>query len=452
MAQFATLPNGTIDDRVRIILNNDDVHILESYEVRLSYMQAPASFACRLGNGEVTRAITAKYPPNTTCEVKVGTVTQFTGNTDGYSPEGSKGATEVNLRGRDTLAPLHDDMITADRSFKNASYVELISLVLQAVGIDEFTLFGDNAANRNSRAGQTGGGTRLIDNPTQETKDALARLQKEQQQAIAANSSAAFVPTTPGQKPVLTRLGVTVVSAPTAPIVEIIKATPPSPQAKPLQAKVGGRWWDFIKKELDRAGLFLFAAGERGVFIVGQPKTKQAAKYQLIRQRNAVANTVNVLSARHTNDTTRRASHYVVHGRGGKGFRKTINAKIGASFIDEEMVALGFTRHKVVSDPQANNDKRAEYLCKRLAAEDRRQSWTLSYTVKGHTTPSLTGEDRLVWAVDTIVSVRDDELGIYGDHWIESVTFRGDANSGTTTELTLLRPTDLVFGDPDLNS
>jgi len=236
--------------------------------------------------------------------------------------------------------------------------------------------------------------------------------------------------------------------------IEIINPPAKPPQAKPLQAKAGGRWWDFLKKELDRAGLFLFASGEEGVFILGQPRVAgQRALYQLIRQRDAPANTVNVLSARHTNDTVKRASHYVVHGRGGKGTKKgAANAPVRASYIDEEMVEWGIERRRVVKDAHATNDRRAEYLCKRLAAEDRRRGWTLSYIVKGHTMPSLTNpQERVVWAVDTIVNVRDDELGVFGDFWIEGVVFRG-GSAGTTTELTLIRPGDIVLGDPDLES
>lgn len=433
MAQFGILPNGQIDDRVRIVMDKNDVHIFESYEMRQSYMQAPASAAFRLGSGEVTRQIMARYPPNTRCQTTIGPVVQFTGRTDGYAPEGSQGATEVNIRCRDTLAPLHDDMVTADRSFGNASYIELTAEVLIACGVTEFTIFGDNAANRSARANST---------ITTVTIEPLASYITGAQSAITAGGASA-VSAGPAGAGIL---GSAVALIPGVPKY----TTKPNPDAKPLQAKVGQKWWDFLKKELDRAGLFLFAAGEPGVFILAQPKVEQTPLYQLIRQRNAPANTVNVLSARHTNDTLRRASHYIVHGRGGKGFRKALNAKIGASFVDDEMVALGFTRNKVVADPQANNDKRAAYLCKRLAAEDRRQSWTLTYTVKGHTTIGLTGQDRLVWAVDTLVTVRDDELGIYGDMWIESLAFRCDANGGTTTEITMVRPSDLIFGDPDL--
>jgi prophage tail gpP-like protein len=59
---------------------------------------------------------------------------------------------------------------------------------------------------------------------------------------------------------------------------------------------------------------------------------------------------------------------------------------------------------------------------------------------------------RAVWAPDTVVRVLDDEHGISGDFWIEGVTFRGSSSHGTTTELTLMRPEDLVFGEGEFDS
>jgi hypothetical protein len=53
-----------------------------------------------------------------------------------------------------------------------------------------------------------------------------------------------------------------------------------------------------------------------------------------------------------------------------------------------------------------------------------------------------------VWAPDTIVDVDDDEFGISGQFWVESVTFK---RPPTTTTLVLMRPSDLVFGEPGEN-
>ena len=68
----------------------------------------------------------------------------------------------------------------------------------------------------------------------------------------------------------------------------------------------------------------------------------------------------------------------------------------------------------------------------------------LSYTLAGHTTPRIGGRDRVVWAVDTVVEVDDQELGIAGTFWIEAVEFSRGPETNTT--ITLMRPGDLVFG------
>jgi prophage tail gpP-like protein len=49
--------------------------------------------------------------------------------------------------------------------------------------------------------------------------------------------------------------------------------------------------------------------------------------------------------------------------------------------------------------------------------------------------------------VNTLVAVVDDEYGLRGHLWVESVEFKRNG-SGTTTTLTLLRPADLVYGEP----
>lgn len=452
MAHFPVDALGVpLDDRVRIALGGTDVRIFEQYEVKHSFFTSPSAFACRIGSGDFMRELTALYPPNTPYELRVAEIVQHTGRLDGYGPEDSSGATAVSLRGRDGLAPLHDAYILADRSFSNASFVELTSLVLQAVGIDEFTLSGDNAANRAAVSG-TRSFSRLVDNPSQATREALARLEKQQASAVAANPTAFYVPITPGQVPTLVRQGVTVTSAPTKPTVEIVTiGAPPGAQAKPLQAKAGGRWWELLHKEYRRGGLFLQAAGDPLTFILGQPNTTQAPLYGLYRQRGAPANAVNVLRARHQNETTRRYARYIVRGRAGGSTKKAGRSQIGAEVVDEEMTALGYTKAWAHVDAEAKNAKRAEFLARRKMAEDRRAGWSLGYTVLGHTAPILGGsglEERAIWTVDTMVQVRDDEYGINGDFWIESVTLRG-SNSGTTTELVLHRPEDLVFGEPD---
>jgi len=81
-----------------------------------------------------------------------------------------------------------------------------------------------------------------------------------------------------------------------------------------------------------------------------------------------------------------------------------------------------------------------------MRADDRRDSWNLSYAVSGHTVPALNGRtvnDRAVWSPDTTVQVDDDEYGIYGTFYISDVQYQRDG-SGTRTMLTLIDPADWV--------
>ena len=78
-------------------------------------------------------------------------------------------------------------------------------------------------------------------------------------------------------------------------------------------------------------------------------------------------------------------------------------------------------------------------------AESRRAGFNLTYTVAGHTFPTLGTGERGVWTPDTVVDVDDDEFGLYGSFYVEQVGFRRQPQ--TTTELTLLRPADLVFAE-----
>lgn len=425
MANFPVNARGEpLDDRVRVVLAGNDVRIFEQYEVKQSFFTSPAAFACRIGSGETANELTKRFPPGTPYELRVGPVVQHTGRLDGYGPEDSSGATEVSLRGRDSLAPLHDAYVMADRSFANATFVQLTEQCLLAAGLTDFTIFPSNAANRLAISGASpfavavrqGAGFDASPFEVKDVVDEKLRKGREEANAIAAVAAAQ------------------------------LRAN--APTAKPLQAKTGERLFEFLNKELKRAGLFLFAAGAWNTFILAQPRTNQDPLYELIRQRGARANTVNVLRARHHNDTTRRFARYVVRGRAGGSTKKAGRPQFGSEVVDEEMVALGFTKGWSKVDQDAKNERRALFLARRQMAEDRRQGWALSYTVKGHTLPLLGGGDRAVLAIDTMIRVRDDELGIYDDLWIESVTPRGSM-SGTTTDLVLHRPEDLVLGDPD---
>lgn len=381
------------DEKVRIYLDDDEVLISESYEIKQAILTQPAAFSLRIGNGAAAAGLIKSYPANTAFALSIGGVIQQTGYTDGPEAEGSTGATEVVIRGRDAMAPLLRSYIKADESIANATFADVVQKALDDSGIKDYILSYSNEANRQAL---TGIGVKQLGPPPDQNGTASVDALATSQQSGSVN--------------------------------------------KAVQVKVGEKQYDHVKKILDRAGLFLWATAD-GNFILSAPNGNQQPAYRIIRQRGSDRDAVNVETARYKNETTNRHSEYIVYGRGG-GLKFGRQTAMG-SFVDQEMVALGYDQPFVCKDDAVTNSTQAAFYARRKCAEARRQDWQLSYTLRGHTTPSLLGGQRAVWAVDTIVDVQDDEFGVYGPHYIETVEFR--RNPQTTTTITLMRPEDLVF-------
>jgi prophage tail gpP-like protein len=377
---------GDLDDRVRVVLAGEDILVAESYEVTKSILTQPSTFSLRFGWGDVLRGLLAKAIPNTPFQLLVGDTPCFTGALDGpeASSDASSGGT-LTVHGRDALAPVHDAFITTETSYQDSTYALMVTAEIArvATGLQPL-IFYSNDANRKLT---TGIGVK----PT-------AEPDVDPQQASTG------------------------------------------PTAKQLRTRIGERVYEFLKRELDRAGLFLWAAGD-GSFVLSEPNGNQPASYRIVRQRGQTRNAVNVISVHYKTDSAGRYSEATVYGRGGgKKFGRT---KVHGSFVDEEMTGWGFNRPLVLRDANVNNAVQAEFYARRKLAETRRAGWTLVYTVAGHTVPSLATGERAVWAPDTVVDVRDDELGLAGSYYLEKCVYRRGPQ--TTTELTLMRPADLVF-------
>lgn len=398
MPPFTSDDLGAVNDRVTLRLGGEEVLIAESYDVKMSWFRQPAVFALRTGWGGTTLDLLDKYPPNTPFELSIGGRVQYTGHIDAVNAEQGSGATEVTFHGRDDLAWLHDAFATADRSFDNDAYDTVIAKLLDSAGITDYTLIFENADNRIRKTG--------VDAPATTTKKVFGKNRATQRQKNAG------------------------------------------------QLKVGEPLYGFAKKELDRAGLFLFAAANTGngpVFIITEPNKDQAPIARIVRRRGLLRNQVNVERASLKNDTTKRYCEAIVYGRAGDP--KTGQQPVRGSYLDNEMIAYGFPRGRAITQraDKVANAAQAQYLARKMIAESRRDSWSLTYTVSGHSVPALNGRtsrDRAVWCVDAIVEVIDDEYGIAEKLWISDVTFRRD-NSGTYTDLVFMRPDDLVFAAED---
>lgn len=373
---------GSLDDSVRLVIGTETVVVAESYEVHHAILTQPSTFTLRLGWGSVLQGLIAKCTPGTPFQLLIGDVLQHTGQIDGYeaNSDGSSGGT-LSIHGRDNLAKLHDAFVTEEKSYEDKTYYEMVeSVLLDIVGTHVLTSYND--ANRKLTTG----------------------------------------------------IGVVPTAQP-----DTTNATAPS--AKQLRTRIGERWYEFLKRELDRAGLFLWTAAD-GSYVLSAPNANQPPIYKIIRQRGQTRNAVNVEVARYRNATEGRYSHAIVYGKGGG--KKAGRTKYKGEFDDPEMIAWGFNRPLVLRDVNVSNSAQAEFYARRKLAETRRAGWNLTYSAAGHTIPSLLTGERAVWAVDTVVSVVDEELGLSGDYYVEQVVFR--RNPATTTEITLMRPDDLLFG------
>lgn len=386
-------------DSNRVTLESDGIPVLyaESYEIAIGMLQQPASFALRMGSKSPVRDHQALWPPNNPFTLSIGGAVQFTGKSDGFTASTGSGST-LTVRGRDALAPLHDAYATSERSFSDATFEQLVNAALTEVyGLSGApTLIYTNEANRKAITGA----------PVKQTA----------------------APTIKGVDPAA------LVAQPAA--------------GKKLQIKMGQRWLsDFLKPELDRAGLFLVAAGD-GTLILSTPNTAQEPTYRIARKFGASVDqlTSNVLSSDYRNEPSARFSRCDVHCRSA-GDTKARVTSFG-TYVDLEMVALGFNKPLCIKDDRAKTIQQAEFLARRKIAEARRAGWSLTYTIAGHTLPCLATGAPAVVSPDTVIEVDDDLHGITDRFYVESVAHR--RNPQTTTTMTLMRLSDVIFGtDPE---
>lgn len=393
-------PIGEGDDAVRLVLGGRTTITVKTYEIQLSVLQQPAAFGVQLGSSLELRRIMAENPPNTPFQLFIGNALQFTGRTDGYTAQIGQSGSTLQLRGRDALAPLHDAFVTSEQSFADITYGELTRKVLdKTIGAGNYTLALDNTANRKTRSGT---------------------------QANTTPSNQAQVEEVVGGSEVLAG---------------------PKTQQQTLRTQLGQQWYaGFLKPELDRAGLFLWAAAD-GTLVLSQLYPRQEPLYRIVRRRgigldNSALGTSRILEATYRNEPTARYSRCDVHGRRAGGAASRAN--IIGSFVDQEMVAWGYDRPLSVDDDRAKTIAQAEFLARRKIAEARRGGWSLTYTFAGHTTPCLQG-GRAVWSPETVVQVEDDEFDLAGAFYVEAV--RHAAQPHATTTITLMRPEDVLFGE-----
>ncbi len=384
-------------DSVKLVFNGKDSRIFTNYTVRKSILTQPSKFSVKLGWGKTVGELITKIPPRTPFKLYIHDAPQFSGETDGYQCGGF--ASEITITGRDYMARVHDGYLTSEVAFKDATYAALAGKVLTAVGLGDRELLSSNDANRKLT---TGVGIPDVTTPT--TVDTI-ELDKVE---IGA--------TTPG------------VSRATATV------------KRSIQAQLGESYLEFLMRQLRRAGLFIWSTGD-GNFVLSEPNSNQKPVARILKRRGRLNNMpVSATASTFSNDTTNRYSQAIVYGRGGG--RKFGRSKARGAFVDEEMINLGYDRPIAFRDVNVSTLEQAEFYARRKLSEYARAGWQLSYTIPGHTTPSLITGQPCVWQPDTMVEVIDDEFGLKGLYYVEECVY---SRPPTTTTLTLMRPQNLIF-------
>lgn len=377
---------GGLDDRVILRAAGKEIVLTESYEVACSLFEQPSAFNIRLGHAGTAIELIRLFPPGTPFELLIGGVLQYSGTFDGPGVSGDD-YTAVDFEGRDYLKVLHDTFIDGERRYNHQTYRELVETQLKEAGVKDAKVIISNVEERSGRAGK-----------------------KVKSAGEPRNVSELVVEKGKGNK---------------------IYST--------VTSELGEKRLDFIRRHLERAGLFLWAARNPNEFILGAPNGNQSPLYRI--SRGLTHSNAKLLSWRNKPQPP-RYGRYVIYGRSGG--KKYGYARVKGEYVDPEMKAWGIDTQEIVRDADVADVAQATYHARYRCATARREQWTLSYEVDGHTATALDGGKRPIWTIDTIVDVQDDVLGINGPHWISEVRYRGSPE-GTTTQISLMRPDDLVF-------
>ncbi len=435
MTEFGKDATGEVDDAVRLELGEAGALLLvaKDYQVDIAFLQVPNAFTIQIGSGSTALSLMKRYPMNTQFRLYIGPVCQFVGRTDGFD-RGPSAATDISIVGRDILGRMLKKRFPADRKFLNDTYEQLTIAAIKGAGLEPYTLTIDDAAQRAATTG-----TPIVEKVTIEKDVDLNTIfaldtTRLPQQNIDLN----FVPFD--------------YIPPKIKIVE--NRFKGYKNDNPIEAKLGESYYEWLKKQLEKAGLFIRAGVdaeglEENVFLVSEPHGRQAPLYALYNRRgrkgaNHVEN--NVISVNFKDHSTARYAKYIVVGQGGTG--KDGRKEVRGEYTDMEMVEMGYDEECPVNDKSCKSTEHAHFLARKMCAEARRSSKSVTYVIKRHTLALLAATSRSeAVAIDTCIQVFDDENGVEGVFWIERVRHKGSASSGRTTEITIMDPDDLVFGD-----
>lgn len=432
MATFDRTPTGVVDNTVALELGGELLLIAKSYEVTNGYFGTPRTFQMTVGTPATAVELMKRFPPGTLFRLFVGGVLQFVGRTDGFAKAGATG-TEFILTGRDCMARLTDTDIYHEKSFTNATYEDLARYAIEGTGLKrgEYVLTVDAAGQRKAIQGT----------PITEERTVTKTIDLNQIRGLSIEPAK-------GQDLNFSPLDYDNTYTKTITVVTGFRAD------KPIDVKAGQNWYQWIKTELDPAGIFLRGAIDLSgsleyAFLLSAPDGSQAPAYGLQHRRGdeRPKNAGTVLDPSYQDLYVDRAGTYIVLGRAGGGADGP--KQIEGRYVDQEAVDAGFGWKLNVKDMAATvkSVKHAEFMARKTCAGVRRASRRLVYPTRGHTLPLLGSTRRAVVVPDSTITLDDEEYGISGTFWVENVVYKGSTTNGKMMDITLQLPDDLIFGD-----
>jgi prophage tail gpP-like protein len=404
---------GSPQDRVTLTIAGSRLPNYVSYTVSTGVFKAPSNWTVTLGAGRPNKdALTAgellrMANPGASFEMRIGETLVQTGIVEDRDIN-DNGGTTVTVAGRDWMSKLVKNGPLEEIDFGQPTYFELTRKVLDLCGLEGHKLSGDNEAHRKAVSRSV----KATSNPMTDVVESI-----ETPTLVNANTKV---------------------------------------NLQRVVGKIGGNWFDFLKSQYKKVGLFLWCTAT-GDFVLSRPVGTKSPIYRIIKRRNIPRTMTATVQRQFSDHTSQRHAHAWCYGKGNGG-KKGVS-KFKGSWTDFELTQYGLHDYIVQHESEAQGQREAEYHAKRKIAEDRRDGWVLRYTVSGHTTPAMYNPSQmLIWTPDTTALVVDEPLGdLFGensgamnsrfasgqDMFVEDIEFsRGPQ---TTTKIRVMRKQDLYY-------